>query len=426
MTLASISIPLLGLVDTGILGHLSTDNYLAAVAAGSSALTMLFWLFAFLRMGGTGLTARAWGAGDQERCRELLLQSLTLAIFLGLTLVVLRHPVLETVLSLIKPSSEAYPLALEYCLIRICAAPATLATYCSIGWLLGLQRAHSTLAVMLLVNVLNIALDVLFIIGLGWNSRGAAWASLTAEYAGAVFALLLIYFNFTQLSGSSELRQLLDLSRYREFFAVNRHLFIRTALLVFTMTFFTAQGARQGDAILSANAILMQLLLLVAFTQDGFAHAAESLTGQAIGAGQLQRFFQICLNASLWGFVIALTATLCYLLFPETIISLFTSLPHVAAATREYWPWLTMLPLVGLACFMADGIFIGGGKTRAMQYSMLVAVVLVFLPVWYLSRPLGNHGLWLAYLSFLSARSLLMAGLFTYFSRRHHWFCDKN
>ena len=425
MTLASLSVPLLGLVDTGILGHLSSDNFLAAVAAGSSVITLLFWLFAFLRMGSTGLTARAWGANDGRRCKELLFQSLLLALLLGLGLIIFRTPIVSLVLHLISPSAEVMPLATEYCLIRIFAAPATFMTYCTIGWLLGLQQARTTLAVMLIVNLANIVLDFLFIIGFDWNSRGAALASLTAEYLGVFTALALVSIKLRSLDHNWQWRQLGSWHQYREFFTVNRHLFVRTALLLFTMTFFTAQGARQGDAVLAANAILMQLLLLVAFTQDGFAHAAESLTGQAIGARQTERFLQLCYNSTFWGFVIALVATALYWLLPHTIVSLFTSLPAVTSAALVYWPWLVALPLVGLICFMADGVFIGSGKTHAMQQTMIAAVLLVFLPVWFFARPMGNHGLWLAYLSFLASRSLLMGWLFYRYTRRHQWTAHK-
>lgn len=425
MTLASLSVPLLSLVDTAILGHLSSDNYLAAVAAGGSVITLLFWLFAFLRMGSTGLTARAWGANDERRCKELLFQSLLLALLLGLMVIIFRQFIVQIVLQLISPSAEVMPLAAEYCLIRVFAAPGTFMTYCAIGWLLGLQQARTTLAVMLFVNVANIALDFLFIVGFDWNSRGAALASLTAEYMGVVVALALVSIKLRTLSCGWQWRQLFQWHQYREFFAVNRHLFVRTALLLFTMTFFTAQGARQGDVVLAANAILMQLLLLIAFTQDGFAHAAESLTGQAIGAQQTERFLKICYTSTFWGFLIALLATLIYWLLPHTIVGLFTSLSAVASAALVYWPWLVTLPLFGLICFMADGVFIGSGKTRAMQQSMIVAVLMVFLPVWFFSRPLGNHGLWLAYLSFLAARSLLMGWLFFHYTRRQLWALDK-
>lgn len=421
MTLASISIPTLGLVDTAILGHLANARFLAAVAAGSSVLTMLFWLFGFLRMGTIGVTARAWGAGDTSRCIEVLAQSLVIAFTLGILLILLRQPLLTLILDLIKPSAAARPLTMEYCQIRILAAPATLATFCAMGWLLGLQRAGTTLFLMLFVNLSNVGFDFLFIVGMKMNSAGAAWASLTAEYLGLVLALLLVTVTIRQLQTPIRSIQLTQWSRYRELFRANRHLFVRTACLVFIMTFFTAQGARQGDVILSANAILMQLILLVAFTQDGFAHAAESLAGHAIGKKDLKDFYRICLTTTAWGLVIALIATLIYGFFPDIIIGAITNLPEVLPAVKTYWPWLTAMPLVGLACFMADGIFIGSGKTRAMQDSMLIASFLVFLPLWYFSAPLGNHGLWFAYLGFLVARSIQMVWLFTLFSKRGQW-----
>ncbi len=425
MTAASMSIPLLGLVDTAILGHLARAHYLGAVAAGSSVLIMLFWLFAFLRMGSTGLTARAWGAGDDNRCLELLAQSLVLAVLLGLILVIFQAPLLTTVLDLIKPSDEVRILAFEYCQIRIFAAPATLGTLCAMGWLLGLQRAKATLLLVLLTNLTNISLDFLFIVGFDMNSKGAAWASFTAELFGFALALVLVATQLSKMHGSINRAYLWQWHRYRELLGVNRHLFIRTACLVFTMVFFTAQGARQGDSILAANAILMQLLLLVAYTQDGFAHAAESLTGHAIGTNNLDEFYTICKEVTFWGLGISCLATIAYVFFPNTIIAIFTDLPEVATATRLYWPWLTALPLAGLLCFTADGIFIGTGKTRAMQDTMLLAAFGLFLPLWYFSQPLGNHGLWLAYLSFLVIRSLLMGGMFIHYSRQSLWAPNK-
>ena len=426
MTIASISIPLLGLVDTAILGHLEQATYLAAVAAGSSVLTMLYWLFAFLRMGSTGLTARAWGAGNHTRCLELLAQSLLLALILGITLVTFQQPLLKFILGLIKPSEAVYALAMEYCQIRIFAAPATLGTLCAMGWLLGLQKVRSTLLLMLFTNLANIGLDFLFIIGLGMNSRGAAYASFAAELLGFLVALCLIAKHLKGLQGAINWHHLCQWHRYQEFLRINRHLFLRTLCLVFTMTFFTAQGARQGDEILAANAILMQLLLLVAYTQDGFAHAAESLAGHAIGRNHLRQFYQICFDATLWGIGISLVASFAYLFFPETIIAVFTDLPTVAATARNYWPWLIALPVLGVICFMADGIFIGAGKTQAMQNTMLLSTFGLFLPLWFFTRDWGNHGLWLAYLSFLTIRSVLMGGMFAYYSRKKCWLLDQS
>lgn len=425
MTAASISIPLLGLVDTAILGHLELAYYLAAVAAGSSVLTMIFWLFGFLRMGSIGLTARAWGAGDHNRCQELLAQSLLLAIVLGSLLVLFQQPLLTAILHLIKPSDEVRILAFNYCQIRIFAAPATLGTLCAMGWLLGLQRAKTTLLLMLFTNLANIGLDFLFIVGLKMNSEGAAWASFTAELLGFFLAMFLVARQLSQMDSSINFLHLRQWHRYRELLRVNRHIFVRTACLVFTMTFFTAQSARQGDSILAANAILMQLLLLVAYTQDGFAHAAESLAGHAIGTNNLNHFYRICKEVTFWGLVISLVATAIYLFFPRAIIAIFTDLPEIAEASQRYWPWLTALPLAGLFCFMADGIFIGSGKTRAMQGTMLLATFGLFLPLWYLAQPLGNHGLWLAYLCFLCARSILMGGMFFYYSQHQLWLPSK-
>ena len=425
MTIASLSIPLLGLVDTSILGHLERALYLGAVAAGSSVLTIIFWLFAFLRMGSTGLTARAWGANDYDRCRELLAQSLVLATLLGSFLVLFQQPLLNTALTLIKPSNEVRQLAFEYCQIRIFAAPATFGTLCIMGWLLGLQQVKSALLLMLSTNAANIGLDFLFIIGMEMNSEGAAWASFFAEILGFTLAVALAVLSLSGMKGSINWRHLCQWCRYGEFLKVNQHLFIRTACLVFTMIFFTAQGARQGDNFLAANAILMQLLLLIAYTQDGFAHAAESLTGHAIGTNKLDYFYLVCRETALWGLGISCIATACYFFFPASIIAIFTDLPEITATAREYWPWLNTLPLAGVICFMADGIFIGSGKTRAMQYSMMLATFGLFLPAWYLSRALGNHGLWMSYLIFLCGRSVLMGGLFTFYSRRNLWLQNK-
>lgn len=421
MTAASLSVPLLGVVDTAILGHLEHLRFLAAVAAGSTVMTMVYWLFAFLRMGSTGLTAQAWGRRDWQQCREYLYQSLLLALLLGCGLVILQRPLLPMVVALIQPSSEASQLALEYCQIRIFSAPATLCTYALLGWLLGTQRARDVLLILFTVNLLNIALDFFFIMGLDLNSRGAAWASFSAEWIGLAVALALAQRQLQRLPGKLQRASLLVLERYRLLFTVNRHLFVRTAFLLFTMSFFTAQGARLGDDILAANAILLQLLLSVAFIQDGFAHAAETLAGQAIGAGNRREFYAICGLTTLWGVAISVLAAAIYWLWPTQIIGFFTDLAAVFSNARHYWSWLVVLPIAGVLCFMADGIFIGGNQTRAMQNIMVLATAMVFLPCWYLTRSWGNHGLWFAYFMFLTSRSLLMTTVFFSIERGDGW-----
>ena len=420
MMLASCSVPLLGLVDTAILGHLEHPRYLAAVAAGGSIMTFIGWIFAFLRMGNTGLTAQAVGNQDKLRNREIMRQSLTLGACCGLFLVVLHIPLLQLAVHLITPSPDIQGLTYQYCQIRIFAAPATLTTSAALGWLLGNGRAKSCVAILLVTNVTNILLDFLLIKGLGMNSEGAAWASFCAEWIGLVVAIWRV-FRVAQDMPSASSRGLFSVQKLKPLLEVNRQLFYRTCCIVFTMAFFHAQGARLGNEVLAANAILIQLLLLVAYTQDGFANAAEALTGQAIGAGRMEDFFETCRQVVAWGFLLAVIATVILAFWPEQIINLFTNIPQVLDVARQFWPWLTLLPLASAYCFMADGIFIGAGKTRDMLYTTLIATLLIYLPTWTLTRSWGNHGLWMAYLLFLLSRSLLMGYVFHRHSKMQRW-----
>lgn len=418
MILAGASVPLLGIVDTAILGHLNDSRFLSAVAVGSSALSLLLWLLAFLRMGTTGPTARAFGAQNQRHCQELLWQSLILALVLGVALIILQQPILSLVLWLLGPSEEIYHLTYSYSQIRLFAAPATLCSFAAVGWLLGLQRAKQALVIMFTTNALNIGFDFLFIIGLGLNSDGAAWASLIAEYLGLIVALLMVkqaMGQFTEPAGREGLRRL---STYTELLLVNRDLFLRTACIVFVFTFFTAQGARLGDDVVAANAILMQLVLLASYGLDGFAHAAETLTGSAIGARNQRHFYTICRSATLWGFVIALFTSAAFWLFETPIVALFTNLPHIAALTHDYYLWMAVIPLLSVWCYLLDGVFLGGGRTTAMRNVLLIATLAIFLPAWWLTQGWHNHGLWLAFLLFMVARSVIMAIAFALICRR--------
>ncbi|MGS2723471.1 MATE family efflux transporter [Porticoccus sp. GXU_MW_L64] len=421
MIIAGASGPLLGIVDTAILGHLDSARYLSAVAVGASALTLILWLLSFLRMGTTGLVARAWGQGDRrarsQSCRELLWQSLLLALVLGVLLVALQGPLLQLVLWLLGPGEGIYGIALEYCQIRIWAAPATLCSYAAVGWLLGLQRARQTLVIMVATNAANIGLDVVLIVGLEMNSAGAAWASLLAEYLGLGVALWMVRRELQSLGGYVAPRQLLQLAGYGQLLAVNRDLFLRTASIVFVFTFFTAQGARLGDDIVAANAVLLQLVLLVSYGLDGFAHAAESLSGHAIGGGRIKRFYAISRACGLWGAAIAAAASLLYWLFREAIVSTFTNLPHIARLVTDYYGWLVAVPLLATVCYTLDGILLGAGRTRQMRDTMFAAL-LVFLLCWWLALPWGNSGLWLAFCLFMAARSLLMGLAFWQLSQR--------
>ncbi len=421
MILSNLSIPLLGIVDTAILGHLDSASYIGVVAIGASILTFLFWAFGFLRMATTSLTAQAFGAGNQQYCRQILAQSLVLAALLALTLVILQIIIFPLALLLMAPSSEAAPHILSYCQIRIVAAPATLINYAIVGWFIGLQNTRVPLLIMLTTNLLNIAFDFLLILGLGLNSDGAALATVIAEYLGLGLGLGLVVRRLNQMQGSVNRPQLLRLSHYRSLLQSNRHLFVRTASLLFAFAFFTRAGAQQGEIILAANAIILQLLLLTSYGLDGFAHAAEALTGKTIGQGQVSKFMLACRTTTYWALITSLVFCLFFLALRQPLIYLFTDIIDVRAAVEQYYTWLYYLPLIGIWCYQLDGIFIGAGKTRAMQNSMLIACLLIFLPSYYLLQPLGNHGLWAAFSLFLASRGLLLGHIFYRYSRDRCW-----
>lgn len=326
-------------------------------------------------MGVTATTARALGRNNLPQQRLLLAQSLILGSILGLAIIVLQGPLLSFAFMFITPPEPSLTLAETYTRIRIFGAPATLGLFCISGWLIGTQQAKAALALMLFVNALNTSLDFLFIINLDMNSEGAAWASLIAEYTGWAAGLVLVRrLTPGPLSGQGETKaapfdrqwlfhQLKTWSPYRELFTVNRHLLVRTACLIFVFTFFTAQGARHGAEVLAANAILMQLFFLFSFGLDGFAQAAEALTGQAIGADSETRFYTICRLAAGWGFFVATATTTLYLLFDTAIIALFTDIQNVALIAEGYFSWLAMVPITAVGSFLLDGIFLGAGKT---------------------------------------------------------------
>lgn len=421
MIIANISVPLLGIVDTAILGHLPQAQYLAAVAVGSSILSFIYWGFGFLRMGTTGLTAQAYGGGQQQHQKLIIFQSICLAAVIGLAVIVLSPVLIAIGLRCVTPPQGALALAQQYLFIRIFSAPAVMINYAIIGWLIGRQNTRLPLLITVATNLVNIVLDVLLIVGLGMTSEGAALATLVAEYSGCALALAVLLRQTGALQGVIERRQLTRLADYRQLLLANRHLFVRTIALLASFAFFTAQGASQGQVVLAANTILLQLLLLVAFGLDGFAHAAEALTGDAIGRRQRTLFLDTCRHCAWWSLLTAAGFSLLYLVLGAPIIGLMTSIDTVRAVATEHLPWLIALSLVAMASYLLDGIFIGATKTAAMQTTMVLAVVLVYAPTWYFSRDWGNHGLWLAFLLFNGARGLFLGVAFGFYNRSRGW-----
>jgi MATE family multidrug resistance protein len=405
--LANLSVPLLGLVDAAILGHLDSSRYLGAVALGAALLSFLYWGFGFLRMGTTGRVARALGAGSQARAERELGRAMWLA--LGLALAVwLAHPLwLDLGFALMAPDAELLPLAKEYTAIRIASAPAVLVTYAVVGWCIGRQDTRWPLAILLLTNLSNILLDFLLILGLGLASKGAALATLLAEYLGCGMALWVVQ---RQVPGwRREFPALLREPRdFLPLLHANRHLFLRTICLLGALAFFTAMGEKFGAATLAANALLMQLVMVTAYAMDGFAFAAEGLAGQRAGAGDNPGFTAAVERCALWCLATAAAMSLLFLLTGPWLFRQLTDLPAVLALLHHYGPWLILLPLVSAPAYLFDGIFIGTACTRDLMRSMLVSVGLVYLPTWYLTRDWGNSGLWLAFTLFSAARGFTL------------------
>jgi MATE family multidrug resistance protein len=408
MVLSNVSVPLLGMVDTGVVGHLESAVYIGAVAIGSTIFSFLYSGMNFLRMGTTGIAAQRFGAGDNDGLRLSLGQAMVVAIVIAVAAMLLQGPVGALGMSLLGATGELQTYALQYFHIRIWSAPGTLANYVMIGWFLGLQNARVPLLIFLTINLTNIALDLLFVIGLGMKVDGVALASVIAEYVGLAVALSFAARELRRRAGRWPIEKFVRVREYGAYFAINANLFIRTTTLIFTISFVTAQGARMGGLILAANAILQQLQNLTAFGLDGFAHAAEALVGKAIGERRrdaLERSVKLCLK---WSLIFAAGFSAAYLVAGPAMINLLTDLPEVRETTFRYLPWMILSPLVSVWSFLYDGVYVGATRAREMRNIMLFSTFAVFLPAWYLLQFLGNDGLWLAFMLFLASRGIGM------------------
>ena len=408
MILSNLSVPLLGMVDTGVVGHLDNAVYLGAVAIGGTIFSFLYTGVNFLRMGTTGIAAQRFGADDFDGLRVSLGQALVVAQLIALTAILLQWPISQFAMYLLGAEAALREHALEYFSIRIWSAPGTLANYVMIGWFLGLQNARVPLVVFLTINLTNIALDLLFVIVLGMKVDGVALASVIAEYAGLAVALYFAARELRRHSGHWPMEKFVSFREYAAFFSINANLFIRTMALIFTIAFVTAQGARMGGLILAANAILMQLQNLTAFGLDGLAHAAEALVGKAVGRRRrdvLEQSVKLCLR---WSLVFAIGFSAAYFLVGPQIVYILTDLPEVRETTLRYLPWMIVSPLVSVWSFLYDGVYVGATRAREMRNIMVFSAFAVFIPAWYVLQPLGNDGLWLAFLLFLASRGIGM------------------
>lgn len=399
--LSNITVPLLGLVDSAVLGHLPDATHLGAVAVGNQLFTLLFWSFGFLRMGTTSLAARAEG----RRQGQVAVLQHALWLVLPVLILVLSTAALTLpwLLPLMGGSGAVQEGARDYLLIRLCAAPAVLGQYVLTGWFIGLGRTRIPLIVLTIANLINAALDYLFVFHLHMTSGGVALGSVIADYSGLLLALLAAYRLGLVSPGKRP-----PLALLAPMLRINRHLFVRTLLLLGVFAFFTAQGARQGELVLAANAMLIALLMLISNALDGFAHAAESLTGQALGQQQPQTVRRTIALTGVDMLIMALLLSLAFAAAGPWLLQQLTDNPQLLPVLSQYQNFLFWLPVIGMAGFWLDGVFIGAQATASMRNAMIAAALLVFLPLWWLTSDWGNSGLWWSFYAFMLARAVFM------------------
>jgi len=400
--ISNISTPLIGVVDTGVVGQIPDPAYIGAVAVGSLIFSFVFWAFGFLRMGTTGLTAQALGACDDAEVTASLGRALIIALTVGSGLIALQWPIREAAFALLGGSERVEILAGTYFEIRIWAAPATLANYALLGWFIGLGRTDIGLVLQLVLNLTNMALDALFVLGFGWDVRGVASGTLIAEWGAALVGVMIALRHLRTFGGRWSKERLLVVDRLRRTIAVNGDIMIRSLALIFVYVWFMAQGAKQGDVILAANAVLMHFISVSAFFLDGLAFAAEALVGRAIGAAHRAGLTAAAKMTTLWAGGVALFLSLATAVLGTELIDLLTVDGAARAAARTYLPWAVGAPLLGVWAFQLDGIFIGATRSAQMRNAML-ASWLIYVVAWWGFTPLGNHGLWAAlYVSYLA------------------------
>lgn len=407
--ISNITVPLLGLIDVTIVGHLGSASYIGAIAVGGMLFNMIYWIFGFLRMGTSGLTAQAYGAHDLKEVTRILLRSTGISLMLALALLILQYPIRLIAFELIDTSAEVQQLATLYFHICIRGAPATLGLYSFSGWFIGMQNSRFPMFIAITQNIVNIVASLLFVFVFGMKVEGVALGTLIAQYAGLFMAYLLWLRYYRPLRKYISRKQLFTHDAMKRLFQVNRDIFLRTLCLVAVTVFFTSTGAAFGDVVLAVNTLLMQLFTLFSYIMDGFAYAGEALTGKYIGAGNRQELQRTIRHLFGWGIALSLAFTLLYGIGGKEFLGLLTNEQSVISASGDYFYWVLAIPLAGFAAFLLDGICIGATSTHIMLKAMVVASGSFFLIYYSLHNVLHNHALWLGFIVYLALRGIMQA-----------------
>ncbi len=410
--ISNISVPLLSTVDTALMGRMS-EVHLGAIGLGTMLFNFLYWNFGFLRMSSTGLTAQAYGRKDEEAIIHNLLRALIVAGILGILMLVFQKQIGALGMQLLNATGEQHQLVAQYFYIRIWAAPATIGLYAIMGWYFGMQNSIFPLILTVFINIVNIVLSFYFVRQMGWEISGVAYGTVIAQYSGFVLAFVLFLLKYRSYLSHRKLATLLAAKPLLHFLNINKDIFIRTLCLTIVFAFFYSRSAMGGAMMLAVNVILLQFLNWMSYGVDGFAYAAESLVGKYKGAENTQAVYKAIRYSFGWGMVLATLFTLSYWIFGEAIMGIFTDQQEVIAAARPYFFWILILPLVGFACYVWDGIYIGLTASKAMRDSMLLALFLFGVTYYFITPYFPIHGLWFALLVFLGVRGLFQYWLFS-------------
>ena len=398
---ANITTPLLGLVDMAIVGHMGSPAYMAAIALGGTMFSMIYWVFAFLRMGTSGMTAQAVGAGDIAERDAALFRAMSVAMLIGVSLIALQVPVCRVMLYFFGGDATASALAARYFDILIYGAPATMWLYVLNGWMIGVQNSGLAFWTSLIFKGVNIAASLMLVYAARMGIAGVATGSLIAQWTGFAAGCMMIRRYRPRIG---ELRRLFEAGRLKRFFSVNVDICLRTLCLVAVTVWFTRAGAGQGDIVLAVNALLMQLFILFSYMMDGFAFAGEALAGKLTGAGDVRTKHAVVRRLFVIGGGVSIAFTVVYAFFGREILGLLSTEASVVAMAQEYLWWGVSVPLAGVTAFVWDGVFIGETRTRQMLLSMAVAMAVFFTVYLTLYSSLGNHALWLAFILYLAVR----------------------
>lgn len=404
---SNITVPLLGMIDVAIVGHMGSPVYIGAVAVGSMIFNLVYWLFGFLRMGSSGLTAQALGRRDLTEVTRILVRSVTIAIGIALLFIILQVPMKWLMFWLIGPTPDVAPYASAYFNIVIWGAPASLPLFCLMGWYIGMQDTRIPMIISIGQNIVNILASLTLVYGFGTKVEGVAWGTVIAQYAGFIVALGLLFRYYGRLRRHLVMKGTFVREAMGRFFNVNRDIFLRTLCLVAVNLYFTSAGARHGAVILSVNTVMMQLYLFFSYFMDGFAYAGEALGGKTFGAKNVMAFHQTLRRLWMWMLIVTSAYTLLYISCGEWIVGILTDEPQVIEASQAYLWWVWLIPAAGCIAFIWDGIFIGIIATRGMLVSSFLSALL-FFGVYEATRGIiGNHGLWLAMVVYLLMRGVL-------------------